>query len=57
VSREMVFTMRMNEADKRRLRALAEHYCAPCATVVRILIKERHDQIKTMARRVLTQTG
>jgi hypothetical protein len=45
VAKELVFKMRIDEADKARLDALGKQYAAPAATVVRILIKEKFDEL------------
>jgi predicted DNA-binding protein len=45
MAKELMFKMRLDEKDRERLNLLAEHYSAPAATVVRILVKERADAI------------
>ena len=42
VSKDLVFKMRLDAEDRDLLDGLARHYSAPAATVVRILIKEKH---------------
>lgn len=43
--REKMFTLRMNEEESTRLDAIAKHYGLNAAGVLRVLIKEKHDQI------------
>jgi hypothetical protein len=45
VAKEKMFKLRIDEADKARLDDLAAHYSAPAATVVRMLIKEKHEEL------------
>jgi predicted DNA-binding protein len=45
MAKELMFKMRLDEKDRERLNLLAEHYSAPAATVVRILVKERADAV------------
>jgi|HubBroStandDraft_2_1064218.scaffolds.fasta_scaffold98446_1 predicted DNA-binding protein len=49
MAKELMFKMRLDEKDRERLNQLAEHYSAPAATVVRILVKERVDEIARAA--------
>ena len=46
VAKGLIFKMRIDEADKARLDKLAEHYAAPGATVVRMILKEKYDQLE-----------
>lgn len=46
VSKDQVFKLRLGAEDRERLDELADHYSATAATVVRILIKEKHDALK-----------
>jgi hypothetical protein len=48
MAKELVFKMRLDEADRKRLDELAEHYSAPAATVVRMLIKEKCDEVASL---------
>jgi predicted DNA-binding protein len=41
MAKGLTFKMRLDEGDRERLDMLAEHYSAPAATVVRILVKEK----------------
>jgi hypothetical protein len=43
--RERLFTMRMNDEEQARLNDLAKHYAISVAAVLRMLVKERHDQV------------
>lgn len=45
MSKDQTFKLRLAAEDRRRLDDLAAHYSAPAATVMRILIKERHAQL------------
>jgi hypothetical protein len=45
MTKDLMFKLRLDEADRERLEKLAEHYSAPAATVVRMLIKEKHDEV------------
>jgi predicted DNA-binding protein len=45
MAKGLVFKMRLDEQDRERLNVLAEHYSAPAATVVRILVKEKVDAL------------
>jgi hypothetical protein len=45
MSKDQIFRFRLDEADRQRLDALAKHYSAPAATVVRILIAEKAREI------------
>lgn len=44
--KDLMFKLRLDEDDRKRLDDLSGHYSAPAATVVRILIKEKHEQLK-----------
>jgi hypothetical protein len=39
--KDQIFRFRLDDADRLRLDALAKHYSAPAATVVRILVNEK----------------
>ncbi len=41
-----MFKLRLDAQDRQRLDALAEHYSAPAATVLRILIKKEFDSMR-----------
>ncbi|MBK8212421.1 MAG: hypothetical protein IPK71_01610 [Myxococcales bacterium] len=41
MSKDQVFRFRLDDEDRLRLDALAKHYSAPAATVVRILVNEK----------------
>jgi hypothetical protein len=45
MTKDLMFKLRLDETDRERLEKLAEHYSAPAATVVRMLIKEKHDEV------------
>lgn len=45
MAKELMFKLRLDEADRGRLDALAEHYSAPAATVIRMLVKRDADAI------------
>jgi len=44
--KDKTFKMRLDAQDLARLKAVAEHFSAPAATVIRILIKEKYDAIQ-----------
>jgi len=46
MTKDQTFRLRLDTADRERLKAVAAHYSAPESTAVRILIKEKHDAIK-----------
>lgn len=41
MAKDQTFRFRLDDDDRRRLDALARHYSAPAATVVRILVAEK----------------
>jgi len=45
MTKDLMFKLRLDTADRERLEKLSEHFGAPAATVVRMLIKEKHDDI------------
>jgi antitoxin component of RelBE/YafQ-DinJ toxin-antitoxin module len=45
MAKEITFKMRLDEKDKARLDALAEHYSVPVASVIRILTKREADAL------------
>jgi len=47
MAKDKTFNLRLDEKDRERLDAVAEHYSAPAATVVRILIKEKYDALRS----------
>ena len=55
VSKDLMFKMRLDADDRARLDDLAKHYSAPAATVVRILVKEKHEDV--MSERLRTRTN
>jgi predicted DNA-binding protein len=50
MAKGLVFKLRMDEADRLRLDKLSEHYAAPAATVVRMLIKNKADWLESEGR-------
>lgn len=46
MAKDKTFNLRLDEKDRARLDMLAEHYSAPGATVVRMLIKEKADAVE-----------
>jgi hypothetical protein len=54
VPKDLMFKLRLDEADRARLNAVAAHYSAPAATAIRILIKQAHDQLPSEERAKLT---
>lgn len=47
--KELMFKLRLDETDRARLAALAEHYSAPAATVIRMLVKRDADAVGIVA--------
>lgn len=45
MAKDHVFHFRLDEVDRARLDALAAHYSAPVATVVRILVAEKFREL------------
>jgi hypothetical protein len=45
MAKDHVFHFRLDETDRGRLDALAAHYSAPVATVVRILVAEKFREL------------
>ena len=45
MAKDHVFHFRLDEVDRGRLDALAAHYSAPVATVVRILVAEKFREL------------
>jgi predicted DNA-binding protein len=45
MAKDLTFKLRLDAQDRERLDAVAANYSAPAATVIRILIKEKYDQI------------
>lgn len=48
MTKKLVFNMRLDEDDRRRLVRLAEHYAAPAATVIRMLVKHAAEETSAM---------
>jgi len=46
MAKDLMFKLRLDAQDRLRLDALAEHYSAPAATVLRILIKKEFDSVR-----------
>jgi predicted DNA-binding protein len=46
VPKDLMFKLRLDAEDRKRLEAVAQHYSAPAATVIRILVKEKFDAIR-----------
>lgn len=44
-TKNQTFCLRLDDQDRMRLDVVSEHYSAPAATAVRILIKMEHDRI------------
>lgn len=49
VPKDLMFKLRLDAEDRKRLEAVAVHYSAPAATVIRILVKEKYDAIRRKA--------
>lgn len=47
LAREKLFNMRMSAEEWERLDSLAKHYGLNAAGVIRMLIKERHDTLRS----------
>src|SRR5258706_6700306 len=45
MAKDKTFNLRLDEDDRKRLEMLSEHYSAPLATVVRIIIKNEIDRL------------
>jgi predicted DNA-binding protein len=45
MAKTLMFKLRLDDADRERLDRVAEHYSAPAATVIRILIKKEFDAV------------
>lgn len=45
MAKDKVFKLRLDDKDRRRLDAVAEHLSAPAATAIRMIIKEKYDNI------------
>jgi antitoxin component of RelBE/YafQ-DinJ toxin-antitoxin module len=45
MAKEITFKMRLDETDKARFDELAEHYGAPVATVIRMVMKRDADAL------------
>ncbi len=45
VARDKLFNMRMSAEEWARLEALANHYALNAAGVLRMLVKERYDEV------------
>jgi len=43
--KDHTFKLRLGSADRARLDALSEHYAAPVATVIRMLVKRDADKL------------
>lgn len=54
MAKDKTFNLRLDEVDRTRLDAIAQHYSAPAATAVRILIKREFDRI--IAEEIRTQS-
>jgi predicted DNA-binding protein len=46
MAKDQTFKLRLDAQDRERLEAVAAHYSAPAATAIRMLIKEKHDEIR-----------
>jgi hypothetical protein len=46
VTKDLMFKLRLDAQDRERLDAVAAHFSAPAATAVRMLIKQKYDEIK-----------
>jgi hypothetical protein len=46
VPKDRMFKLRLDAKDRERLDAVAAHYSASAATVIRILVKEKFDAIR-----------
>lgn len=45
MAKDLMFKLRLDEADRKRLEILSEHFSAPAATVVRMLVKREADAV------------
>jgi predicted DNA-binding protein len=57
MTKDLMFKLRLDDLDRKRLDAVAQHYSAPAATVVRMLIKEKYDGIQAAGPRRRSTTG
>ncbi len=44
--KDQTFNLRLDEADRKRLDVVAEHFAASAATAIRIVIKEKFDALE-----------
>jgi hypothetical protein len=49
MAKDLMFKLRLDAEDRDRLDAVAEHYSAPAATAIRMLIKEKYDELRPKA--------
>ena len=45
MAKDLMFKLRLDAEDRRRLYVVAEHFTAPAAMTIRVLIKQKHDEI------------
>lgn len=58
MAKDLIFRLRLDERDKRRLEEVAASYLAPAATTVRMLIKKEYDRLQRERERAwLTDEG
>jgi len=46
MAKDLMFKLRLDAQDRKRLEAVAAHLSAPAATAVRMLIKEKYDAVE-----------
>jgi hypothetical protein len=49
VMRERLFTMRLSDEESERLEAVSKHYGLNAASTIRMLVKQKHDELRTQA--------
>lgn len=57
VPKDLMFKLRLDAEDRKRLEAVAQYYSAPAATVIRILVKEKYDSIRRKAAQDAAETS
>ena len=45
MAKDLMLNLRLDDMDRERLDVLVQHFCVPAATAIRMLIKERYDEI------------
>jgi predicted DNA-binding protein len=50
--RSETYNIRLSDEERVWLNELAEHYHAPAATVIRMLIKQKHDSLRAEGKKL-----